>query len=253
MSAVQLANFSWPRALTPEPYLALQTYQVQKVAAVGLACILLLGFQLSCSWTIVAGVTFLCSVTTLFSEALLRRSDIAALDWMNTDFNKRDLMVYVALRLAILPIAVSLVTAFGFLPAQAVATQIINGNLRIILLTTLVAPIAEEIIFRGFLQERLEDLALLIDRYAYSLSEETKKRFSIATQAIIFGALHITGTQIVKKSWKIITCLQLSLFGASLALFKEKDESLLTPIAVHAAQNTGVTLGLLLSKLFAKS
>lgn len=253
MSTVQSIVSTWPRALTLEPYQNLQRHQWQKVATVGLACILLLGIQLSCSLPVIVGVTFLCTVTTLLSEALLRNEGGTDSNWCNVNFNKKDMLIDVALRLIAIPIIVGLITASGFLPLQAVAIAIMNRNVRIILLATVIAPIAEEIIFRGFLQERFEDLAILVDRYIHPLSEEIKMGFSIAAQALIFGAMHITGSQIVQKSSKIIVFLKTSLFGAWLGYCKQRDASLLSPIAIHSAHNTGATLGMLFGKLLAKS
>ena len=229
----------------PESVQTLKPFQVQKAAAVGLACILFFGVQWCCSWTLATGIALGCSAITVLSEAFLRKDDAQNTDWTNRDFDRRELLLQVALRLSVLPALVGLTTAFGALPLQAIATHILAGNKKIILLVALIAPIVEEIIFRGFVQERLEDLATLVDRHLYSLSKTVKDRFSMIAQSLLFGSVHITGGQVAKQSGKIVVFCATSFLGAIFTQAKKEDRSLLSPIALHSSQNTGVVLGLL--------
>ena len=241
--------FRWPKALTLQPYRALERYQVQKVAAVAIASLLFFGVQFYCSWALSGGIALSCSVITLLSETFLRKENIENVDWFSRDINKKQLMIQVAFRLAILPIILSLQIAFGTTPVQAIASHILNGNLRMILLVILVAPVAEEILFRGFIQERTEDLLNLVDRYIHRLSEPTKKYVSIALQAPLFGTIHIVGAQVANRSMKVLVFCMTSLLGAVLAWIKVMEESLLPPLVLHSAQNTGVVLGLLAGRV----
>lgn len=241
--------FTWPKALTLEPYQSLETYQIQKVAAVALACLALFGIQLGCSWGLAIGIALIGSTITLLSETFLRTDHSQNINWTNTDVDTRFLMIQVAFRIVVLPIIIGLMMAFATMPLiQAVALEILAGNMKMILLATLIAPIAEEILFRGFIQERLEDMATLFDHYIYPLPESAKEWFSISVQSLLFGAVHITGAQVLKSSMKAVVFGMTSLLGFLLAILKNMDKSLLPPIAIHWAQNTGFVLGLLAAR-----
>lgn len=229
----------------PKPIQALKPFQVQKAAAVGLACILFFGVQWCCSWTLAAGIALACSAVTVLSEAFLRKDDRQNTSWTNRDFDRSNLTLQVAIRLTLLPLFVGLTTASGILPLQAVGTHILAGNKKIILLVAVIAPIVEEILFRGFLQERLEDLATLVDRHLCSLTQRTKERFSTIAQSLLFGSVHITGEQVAKQSSKVVVFCATSFLGYIFTAAKKEDRSLLSPIAIHSSQNTGVALGLI--------
>ena len=74
----------------------------------------------------------------------------------------------VAFSLLVVPVVICFMTSLGVLPVQIMVLQVMTGNLRAILIMHLIAPITEEILFRGFIQERIEDLGFLIDRYVYT-------------------------------------------------------------------------------------
>jgi membrane protease YdiL (CAAX protease family) len=245
---VDKSYFKCPETLPLEPFKALEKHQVLKISAVALACIAFFAFQGGCSWPFVAGVTFLCTTMTLLSETFIRTDSQKNIRWTNTDVNKPFLIAMLALRLLVMPVVICLMTSAGVVPMQAAALQIMAGNLRIIFLATVVAPVAEEILFRGFIQERFEDLAMLVDHHIYPLSERVKQGFSVGLQSLFFGAIHIMGNQVATFSSKIFVLCGTSLVGFWLTLVKNEDRSLLSPIAIHSAQNTGMTLGLLASR-----
>lgn len=229
----------------PEPFQALKAFQAQKAAAVGLASILFFGVQWCCSWHMAAGIGLACSAVTVLSETFLRQNDDQNIDWTNRDFDRKNVLLEVALRLTLLPALVCLTTAFGLLPLQSVGAHILAGNKKIILLAALIAPIVEEILFRGFLQERIEDLVNLADRHLCSLPQGAKEWFGIISQTLLFGSLHITGSQVVNQSKRIAVFCSTSFQGLIFTLAKKRDKSLLSPIAIHSAQNSGMILGLL--------
>ncbi len=229
----------------PEPFQALKPFQVQKATAVGLASILFFGMQWCYSWPLAAGIGLACSAVTVLSEAFLRQNDDMNTDWTNRDFDRKSALFSVALRLTLLPAIVGLATASGILPLQSVGAHILAGNKKIILLAALIGPIAEEILFRGFLQERMEDLANLADRHLSPLPQAAKEWFAIVSQTVLFGSLHITGTQVVNQSKRFVVFCSTSFLGLILTLAKKEDKSLLSPIAIHSAQNSGIVLGLL--------
>ncbi len=218
--------------------------------AVAIASIGFFAFQMSCSFPTVAAMTFLCSSVTLLSEAFLRTKGKENIRWFNFDFNPVTMTIQVALRLLVLPVMVGLMTLSGVAPLQAVALQIMAGNLKVIFIATVVAPLAEEILFRGFIQEQLENVANLCDQYIYPLSGRVKKGFSIGLQSLCFGSIHIVGNQVADVSKKIIVLVSTTVFGLWLTLMKNRDQSLVSPIAIHSSQNTGYSLGLLASRCF---
>ncbi|MFI5333932.1 MAG: CPBP family intramembrane glutamic endopeptidase [Chlamydiales bacterium] len=235
----------WPQILTLEPYQTLEFAQIAKVAAVGLACLLFFGAQMCCSLTVTAGVAATCSLITLLSETFLRRHNPQNINWLNFDFEKSELMIHLAIRLIALPLIAALMTACGILPLQAVAIEIMKGDADLILLVTLIAPLAEEILFRGFIQERLEDIASMASHYLYPLSNAATMQIAAVAQSLLFGAIHIIGNQVGQRSMAIVVFGATSLLGLILAQSKNEHASLLPAIAIHSSQNTGFTLGLL--------
>lgn len=228
----------------------LRSFQVKKVAAVALGCIGLFGVQMGLTWAVTAGISFACTTLSLLSESFLRQGQSQNTNWLRVQRPKPNFLFHIALHLTVFPLIVALSTACGSVPAQGVAKLILSGNIRTIFLATTVAPITEEIFFRGFIQERLEDITTLINRYIYPITNSTKEFGSSVIQSIFFGALHITGTQVAGGLCKkLIVLLQTTLFGYYMTKLKNENRSLLPGIAMHSAQNTGVTLGLLASKL----
>jgi membrane protease YdiL (CAAX protease family) len=155
------------------------------------------------------------------------------------------MMKKVALRLILVPIFIGLSIAMGTAPMQNVVVQLMNRNVRMIFLVTVSAPIAEEILFRGFLQERIEDVITLVGRVICPVSKAVKKYVSLFLQAVVFGLVHIPGKQVVETAKKIHVFIAITITGLWLGWRKNKDKSLLSPIAIHASQNTGVVLGAL--------
>jgi membrane protease YdiL (CAAX protease family) len=254
MLQAQLVNqtyFKWPEPFSVEAGIKLEKFQVYKVVAVAIASILFFSLQMGCSYPIVAGAALLGSTVTLVSEKFLRTNDRENIDWFNCDFNRSRIMTNIAIRLLVLPVAVCIITLSGSAPLQAVALEIMAGNLRMIFLATVAAPLAEEILFRGFFQEQLEVVVKLFDRYIYPLSISVQQNLKMGLQSVFFGAIHITGNQVATLSRKIGVFCGTTFLGLYLTFLKNKDKSLLSPIAVHSAQNTGFSLGLLASRYFA--
>lgn len=241
----QPTKTEWPLALTLAPYQQLQKFQIQKITMVAIASLMLFGFQLACSLTVSIAIALACSTITLLSEAFLRNNDPKNSNWLKHDFDKKTMMKEVALRLIFVPIALGLSIAMGTAPMQNAVVQFMNRNARMIFLATISAPIAEEILFRGFLQERIEDVITLVGRVICPVSNAVKKYVSLFLQAVVFGLVHIPGKQVVEAANKIRIFVAITIGGLWAGSYKNKDKSLLSPIAVHASQNTGVVLGAL--------
>ncbi len=88
----------------------------------------------------------------------------------------------------------------------------------------ILAPIVEEIFFRGFLQEKIRNIQVLLSG-TKSIDSTVNKVMRIFLQAYLFSIGH--------AHYKLIV----GLLGGYFGYLKEKTSSLLTPIAAHAYFN----------------
>ena len=138
----------------------------------------------------------------------------------------RSLMLGIMIALLAMPIMLAL----GHLWAQLLnlihihthpqtSVQMLQGSaplhLRILIgvIAVLIAPLAEEMVFRGILYPTLKRYGL--------------RRWALWGTAILFGAAH--------ANW--MTLLPLTVFGVVLALLYESTNNLLTPIVAHSFFN----------------
>lgn len=219
---------------------------IEKTIAVGFAIFAFSTLQWGIPLAGAGAYALGCAGVTFFSEILIRPSSSPTekrwLDYTHVDFQELKSFGKI---LCIKQIAVGIIlTAFGITPFQHVAKLIVAGNIRIILLATLVAPITEEILFRGFLKERTEDILYFTHRYFYPISSETQKLISNLVQAIIFGAVHMTSTQ--KRLANLVIFVATGAIGLLSSYVKDKNKGSLIPsISYHAMLNSSGVLRLL--------
>lgn len=218
------------------------TVRDQKVVAVALASLAFFSLQWGLSWTAAMGLSVVLSTVTYLSERFVRSEPGQSMDWFNVDYNMKEmnsLVGFLLLRPIVIQIACwALNLPFPTFAQKELSHLIITRPWRMIPIVAGVAPVAEEILFRGFLLERFEDGLTLIHRHVVSLSRDLRDEVANVSQAVIFGALHLRRK--IKEGWKWPTMAILSLVGYVNGYFKKRDESLLTPIAIHAANNTSV-------------
>lgn len=233
-------------------------HTVFKVTSVALACLTFFGLQMGFTWMAAGAVAAICSTVTLLSELFLRTGEgknqrgwysqhLHIDNWFGRGkANIVGLMIIAAIRVIAVAILVSL-----FSPIQTIAYLIMSKNIRIILLVTLIGPIAEEILFRGFLKERLEDLGSLVEDYIYPISACVIKpdAFGDLGSSILFGSVHIIGDQVIGLASKVAVFVVTACLGLLLCGLKDGDESMISPIIFHISQNVGFTLGILLQSL----
>jgi membrane protease YdiL (CAAX protease family) len=187
-----------------------------------------------------------CASVTFFSEIFIRPSSSPTegrwFDYKNVNFQK---LKSLGIQLCIKQIAVGIIfTALGVTPFQHVAKLIATRNIRIIFLATLVAPITEEILFRGFLKERIEDVLYFTHRYVCSIKGETRDLISHLAQAVIFGAGHVTSAQ--TRLANTVIFAGTTLVGLVCSFIKDKyKDSLIPSISVHAMLNSSNVLRIL--------
>ncbi|HLB52534.1 MAG: hypothetical protein A3E80_04730 [Chlamydiae bacterium RIFCSPHIGHO2_12_FULL_49_9] len=211
----------------------------KKVAAVALACLVVFGLNF-------AGVAnaLMFGGLTWIDERTLREEKTDWFDGKSVElvpFVKSFLWISLQ-RVAISVICIAAFVLGGFVlpvgnPQVALEALKMAGFLQFIFRTVIIAPIAEEILFRGFLQERLEDRSILLP-----FSKETREEICNVAQAILFGFAHITGGQ-VSEAGKWIVMAITTHMGYAFGKLKLKKKSLVTPMLMHGAFN-GVAVAL---------
>lgn len=98
-----------------------------------------------------------------------------------------------------------------------------------------VAPIIEEIIFRGFLQEKVRNIQVMLFG---PRDTEAQKTFRIGLQAFVFGVCHLHPAQ---GALNVVIFLFTSILGKRCGELKEKTSTLWTPMALHAHNNFSAT------------
>lgn len=108
-----------------------------------------------------------------------------------------------------------------------------------------IAPIIEETIFRGFLQEKIRDIQVYIwgEKADNKVHQETR----VVLQAIPFGALHY---HVSHGLFNVVIILVTGVWGYLMGVQKEKakDSHLWRSIAMHSHLNTAVTTRTILFK-----
>lgn len=219
----------------------------KKVLSVALASLAFFALQLSLSFPLAFAISFAITTLTYLSEKYLR-TDQQRNDWFNTNFDQKELTFWASL-LILRPIIIqilcwSLGIPLPAIPQAGLAEAILAQPWRMIPIATIVAPVAEEILFRGVLLERLEDATQLLSRHTFvKLSKNTQEFCCDVIQAVVFGALHINQT--IKKAMQMPLFLGLSFMGYIFALLKrENNNSLVAPAVIHSANNTGAVIGI---------
>jgi membrane protease YdiL (CAAX protease family) len=203
------------------------------------------GFAFGC------GMALTASTLTLFSEKVIRplNPEFTSSNWINTEINKAELNEFIYKRLIYGTLFTTIVFGRIFSPLQAVACAIQAMNLKLVLLATVIAPVTEEILFRGFLQERIEDILIVTNHFVIEIKTEKIKLLASYTSSFLFGAAHIVGNQVVSLASKIAILALITFRGKFLSNQKNQNNgSLLPSIAAHMAHNTSFTCGLILAK-----
>ncbi len=221
MTPIQSATVSIP------PLQMEETIQNKKVIAVAIAAIGFFAIQLQLSLTIALGLT----AAITFLTIVCPRGDT---DWLNTQFDWQTKGFWVTVLLLRPLLMQILLWALGIpLPVipQVELTKLISTEpWKMVPLVGFLAPFTEEILFRGFLVERLEDLGL-------------GEALSDLVQGGIFAACHLTRG--IQEGMETTIFFVLSLQGYFFAQDKREEQSLLGPMAIHSASNLSICFDLL--------
>ncbi len=127
-------------------------------------------------------------------------------------------------------------------PIQEIGAFLASGNPYFFLLAIVIAPITEEILFRGFLRERVEDTLFLTNRYIFSVSASTQKKIAHIAQALLFGAVHL---QFKSIQTDLFIFAITSNIGYKLMKIEDEAGTIYQSICTHSLVNAINTLRLL--------
>lgn len=219
-----------------------------KIASIAIATFALFSAQLRFSLAFASMMTATFTSLTALSEYFLRRNStipIAGSNWFSTErVSGKKLLTDFCIILSINLIAGLIFSFLNISIGQYAQELIKKRDLRTLLIAPIIAPICEEILFRGFLKERLEDGCTLFSRFIKPISDDTNKLLSNVGQAILFGIGHMNALQ--TRAMNVFIFCATSLVGFIAGYKKDLSSSLIPPICTHMSINTGVTTRLLI-------
>lgn len=110
-------------------------------------------------------------------------------------------------------------------------------------------PFMEEVLFRGLIQDGIEDLGILYSHHIAELNDKTPRRVSCRTQAILYGIWAMIRKRAFEDYYgsSYLGLLRVFITGVGVGLelggCRGRDETLLPPFGIHATQNGGILLG----------
>lgn len=125
-------------------------------------------------------------------------------------------------------------------PIQKEIISAMSENKKWFVIVNLIAPIVEEILFRGFFKEMIECGCILVDRHLCKITEDRQHIISNTVQALVFGWIHIQGENKVNDALVFFSTFMMGLIQGQRRRYEQG--CLLTPIKLHMFQNMGVTL-----------
>jgi hypothetical protein len=225
----------------PYAVLSCETYQIQKVGAVALATLSFLYLHWQASLSSAARAALVFSSVTLLSEIGWRTQDTKSCDWFSySQLETKRIVQRIAKRLLMIPLLVGVTLALGILPLPSAIGAILAGNSNVFFLSTVITPIAEEILFRGFLHERIEDLTLLASHW---MTRETRMKVNTAITALVCATFLVAGKPNTKLFVKAFTFGRATFSAWRSVKTKQKDQSLLSPMINNSTKNIGKILG----------
>ncbi|KPK99526.1 MAG: hypothetical protein AMJ91_07440 [candidate division Zixibacteria bacterium SM23_73_3] len=143
-------------------------------------------------------------------------------------------------------IPMAILSVMGFIASRS-GTEVkeVSGlsQLQAIIFVWIYASICEEIFTRGLLQSFLAPLT----RYGFNLSKKLRLSLPVLFSGLYFGMMHIVAINKIGPSVIVFA----SLLGIIAGYYREKTESLIPAIIIHALFNIGGMLPMwLLSRLF---
>jgi membrane protease YdiL (CAAX protease family) len=216
-----------------------------KITLVAISVFTFFSLQWPCSHTFKVNLTLFAILSTYIFEKT--SSGEYSKNWLKNSFSTACkvtlvvLLYYLSdlLHLGLLPLE----TSGLFL--QKIAEQIANYDLKMMTLSCLIAPITEEVLFRGYIEERVLDLLSLVSKHIVTMSLHMQEEIARLLSSSLFGFLHITDSQTQGIKNKIVVFLDVAKFGYLNSLIKKSHDQLITPIFTHCLNNVSCTLRIL--------
>lgn len=232
-----------PRIHTLKPAQTTAEKVMTKIALVALACFAFFQCQIILGTTLASKVTVFLMTTTALCELLFPKTHS---HWVQKDLTASKLSCFVLLyHFCFLIKTLLLKQTMAQVPLQEIAKLIAQKNLKMIFTSILVAPFAEEILFRGYLFERSLDFIACINRKFHLVDAQTVMTYANIVQAALFGSLHILFHQVHGPLEKLIVFLDTFLMGALLGEVKLHDKNLFYCMINHGFNNLTATISLL--------
>lgn len=218
-----------------------------KIGLVSLSTFTFLSLQVSTSKAFKFKLSFFTGATTYIGEKIFPKNYTE--DWLKKSFDTACKVTLVVLlyyfsdflHTILLPIEKN----GSFL--QKVSEEIAKRDLFTLALSVFIAPITEEILFRGYLEERTHDVLSLISRYIYPMSQNIRSEITRLFSSTAFGLMHITSSQVEGVKRKIVVFFDTALSGYFSSLMKQNHNQLITSITVHCINNVSCILRILKS------
>lgn len=213
-----------------------------KIVLVSLSTFTFLSLQVSSTNALKYKLSFFTGATTYICEKIFPKNYTE--DWMKKSFDTACkvtlvvLLYYFAdfLHTILLPIEKN-----GSV-LQKVAEEIAKRDLFTLALSVFIAPITEEILFRGYLEERTHDVLSVISRYIYPISQNIRSEITRLFSSTAFGLMHITSSQVEGIKRKIVVFFDTALSGYFSSVMKQNHNQLITSINVHCINNVSCVL-----------
>lgn len=211
-----------------------------KITQIALASLIFFSFQMPLAWPSAWKITIILGIASVFGSKL---SQIDHPQWLVFEHMKPQKIscFFLAFYVNSLIKTLLLSAVHPHDLVQEVTKLIAQKNLKMIMISIILAPFAEEILFRGFLFERFNEL-LVISRI---VPRHLVGSYANIMQSIFFGVLHIVGDQVKGLKNRAIVVLDTFIAGLTFGELKTVQKNLIYSISLHSLYNLRATISYL--------
>jgi len=238
-----LKHISWAPFSFKEP----SQHLPSKITMIALASLVFFSLQMQTGFILSLQITALVTGAVYLLENTLRPSKSIENAWVSLSSIHYDKLTLFMLSLKVYQClkACLLFGRIQSIPFQKIASDIARLDLKMMSISLIIAPVVEEILFRGFLQEQFLNLLTLCNKYIVPVSEKMQKITAIALQSLLFSSMHIFFGQTLGLSSTIIVLSETFLMGLIHGDLAMTQKTLIIPMALHALSNLHSTICIL--------